>query len=64
MLDEIGEVAAELNQIPDELRFCVFTCETLDAVNAKIRKCSRDVSEIGLKTNQNLSSMDATVQEA
>ena len=61
-LDELGEVAAQLGEMPDELHFRCFTSETL--ATAKIKKCRRAILRTGQQANQVVSSIDAMLQES
>ena len=63
-IDELGEVAAQLEDKPDELQFRCFTDETLATAKSKITKFHRAVLRTGLRANQIISSIVATRQES
>ena len=62
-IDELGEVAAKLGNMPSELQFRCFTNETLETAKSKIKKCRHSVLRT-LRANQIESSIDATLQES
>ena len=64
MIDELGEVAAQLSDMPDELQLRCSTDETLATAKSKIKKCRRAVLRTGLRANQIVSSIDARLQES